>query len=96
LRSLDFSEGIATYLGGRKAEGLRLIRKAVEDGYYIRGREQGFYLGDLFEDPGFGEILEIHRATLARERARLLAVVCNDNPYESLWRPSGESCAEVK
>jgi TolB-like protein len=96
LRSLDYSEGIAMYLGGRKAEGLRLIRKAVEDGYYIKGRDQGFYSGDLFEDPGFGAILEIHRANLARERTRLLAVVCYDNPYESLWRPSGETCAEVK
>jgi TolB-like protein len=96
LGSLDFSEGIAMYLGGRKAEGLRLIRKAVEDGYFIRGRDQGFYLGDLFEDPGFGAILEIHQATLTRERARLLAVVCNDNPYESLWRPSEKTCAEVK
>lgn len=84
------------YLGGRKAEGLRLIRKAIEDGYFIRGRDQGYYLGDLFEDPGFGDILEIHQATLARERARLLAVVCYDNPYESLWRPSEETCAEVK
>jgi hypothetical protein len=96
LASLDFSEGIAMYLGGRKAEGLQLIRKAVEDGYYIRGRDQGFYLGDLLEDPESGAILEIHQATLARERARLLAVVCNDNPYESLWRPSEETCAEVK
>jgi TolB-like protein len=96
LGSLDYSEGIAMYLGGRKAEGLRLIRKAVEDGYYIRGRDQGFYSGDLFEDPGFGAILEIHRATLARERTRLLAVVCYDNPYESLWRPSEETCAEIK
>jgi hypothetical protein len=96
LRSLDYSEGIAMYLGGRKAEGLRLIRKAVEDGYYIKGRDQGFYSGDLFEDPEFGAILEIHRANLARERTRLLAVVCYDNPYESLWRPSGETCAEVK
>ena len=84
------------YLGGRKAEGLRLIRKAVEDGYYIRGRDQGFYSGDLFEDPGFGAILEIHQGTLVRERTRLLAVVCYDNPYESLWRPSEETCAEVK
>jgi len=73
-----------------------LIRKAVEDGYYIKGRDQGFYSGDLFEDPEFGAILEIHRANLARERTRLLAVVCYDNPYESLWRPSGETCAEVK
>jgi hypothetical protein len=96
LASLDFSEGIALYLEGRKSEGLPLIRKAVEDGYFVRGRDQGFYLGDLFEDPGFGEILEIHLATLARERARLLAVVCYDNPYESLWRPSEETCAEVK
>jgi hypothetical protein len=96
LASLDYSEGIAMYLGGRKAEGLRLIRKAVEDGYYIRGRDQGHYSGDLFEDPEFGAILEIHRATLARERTRLLAVVCYDNPYESLWRPSEETCAEVQ
>ena len=96
LGSLDFSEGIAMYLDGRKAEGLCLIRKAVEDGYFIRGRDQGFYSGDLFIDSEFGDILEIHQATLARERARLLAVVCYDNPYESLWRPSEETCAEVK
>ncbi len=84
------------YLGGGKAEGLRLIHKAVEDGFYLRGRDQGFYLGDLFDDPRFSATLEMHQATLARERGRLLAVVCNDNPYDSLWRPSEESCSEVK
>jgi len=94
LSSLDFSEGIALYLEGSQAEGLRLIRKAVEDGYYLRGRDQGFYLGNLSEDPRFAPIMQIHQATKAREKARLLAVVCENNPYQSLWRPATETCAQ--
>lgn len=92
LVSVDFSEGIALYLGGQEDEGLRLIRQAVEDGYVLRGREHGFHVGDLFEDPRFDPILQIHRATQARERARLLAIVCDNNPYASVWRPSAETC----
>ena len=94
LASLDFSEGIALYLEGSQVEGLRLIRKAVEDGYYLRSRDHGFYLGDLSEDPRFAPILQIHLATKAREKALLLAVVCEKNPYESLWRPTMETCAQ--
>ncbi len=37
-------------------------------------------------------ILEFQEARQKRERKRLLTVVCNDNPYKTVWRPEEGTC----
>jgi len=88
--SMDYLEGIAAYLAGERDTGLALISKAAEDGYWIRP-PAAFQLS-MYQDPGFAAILEKQRVRQARERAKLLAVVCNNNPYATVWQPTEETC----
>ena len=90
--SLDFSEGISEYLSGNKQVGMALITKAVEDGYFIR--PDAPYFKSLIEDPDFDPILVRQEATQARERKKLLAIVCENNPYRAVWQPAAETCLE--
>jgi adenylate cyclase len=88
--SVDYHAGIAAYLSGDRAKGLALIAKAVDDGFWIPPKAA--FQKALFEDPGFAPILAANEAREARERARILDVVCNDNPYAAVWQPLPETC----
>jgi len=89
-RSVDYLAGIAAYLSGDRDEGLALIARAVDDGFWIP--PQAAFQKALFEDPGFAPILAVNKAREVRERARILDVVCNDNPYAEVWQPLPETC----
>ena len=88
--SVDYHEGIAAYLAGDHQKGVALIAKAVDDGLWIPP-ESSFQL-DRYADPRFDPIIEANRTRQDRERARLLDVVCNDNPYADVWQPMPETC----
>jgi hypothetical protein len=88
--SIDYQEGLAAYLAGDHKTGLALIANAIEDGTFIPQSEA--YLQVLYDDPGFAPIRASQEARQARERNKLLAVVCTDNPYEEVWRPAGGTC----
>ena len=88
--SVDFEDGLASYLAGEREKGLVLIAKAVNDGYFIPQREA--YLQTLYDDPGFTQIRATQEARQARERARFLTVVCSDNPYADVWQPAEGTC----
>lgn len=88
--SVDFAEGIAAYLAGEREQGLALIARGAEDGYFIPLSEA--YLQALYDDPGFAPIRTAQEARQTRERERFLAVVCVDNPYESVWQPAEGTC----
>jgi len=87
---VDFEAGLAAYLSGDREMGLALLDKSTEDGVFILPNEA--YLQILYDDPGFAPILERQEARQARERARVLATVCNDNPYEAVWGPAEGTC----
>ena len=70
--------------------GLALIAKAAEHGYFIPRREA--YLQALYDNTGFAPIGARQEARQARERERLLAIVCTDNPYVAVWQPAAETC----
>jgi hypothetical protein len=88
--SVDFSEGLARYLSGETPRGLELMRKAVDDGYFVRIHPP--LLPALFDDPAFLELLEKQAIRQAQQRDKLYSVVCRENPYEDAWAPLPENC----
>lgn len=86
----DYEEGIALYLSGDRERGLALLDKATEDGVFIQTNEA--YLQAIYDDPGFAPILARQEARQAREREKILLIVCNDNPYEAVWQPAEGTC----
>jgi len=91
--SIDYFEGITEYLAGDREEGLKLMAKGAMDGYWVRPPVA--FQQSLFQDPDFAPILERQKIRQARERRKLLTVVCHDNPYASVWQPLPETCREV-
>ena len=92
LSSIDYQEGLAAYLAGDRETGLTLIAQAVEDGTFIPEREA--YLQALYDDPGFAPIRASQEARRASERERFLAIVCNENPYATVWQPAEGTCEQ--
>ena len=92
-RSVDYIEGLVAYLSGDRDRGLALIAKAVDDGFWVS--PMSAFQQDRFADPGFAGILAVNEARQARERKRLLEVVCEDNPYEAVWEPLPETCESL-
>ena len=92
--SIDYFEGIADYLEGDREKGLELMAKGAMDGYWV-GPPAAFQQA-LFQDPGFAPILERQRMRQARERRKVLSVVCDNNPYASVWQPLPETCQEAR
>jgi tetratricopeptide (TPR) repeat protein len=90
--SVDYLEGIGAYLAGDRESGLALIAKAAKDGYWIK--PPAAFQQAMYQDPGFAPILEGQRARQAREREKVLAVVCTNNPYAAVWQPTEETCAQ--
>jgi adenylate cyclase len=89
-KSVDFHAGIAAYYSGDRDNGLELIAKAVDGGVAIV--PEAAFQHAMFDDPGFSPILAVQEARQERERARILDVVCNDNPYAEVWQPMPETC----
>jgi TolB-like protein/tetratricopeptide (TPR) repeat protein len=87
---VDYEAGLAAYLTGEHEQGLALIAKAAENGYFIMPSEA--YLQTLYDDPGFVPIREMQEARQARERDKFLTIVCTDNPYEAVWQPAEGTC----
>jgi TolB-like protein/Tfp pilus assembly protein PilF len=90
--NVDYEEGLAAYLAGERERGLALIAKAVEGGFFIMPWEA--YLQELYDDPGFAPIRAKQEARQVREREKFLDIVCNDNPYEAVWRPAAGTCEQ--
>jgi hypothetical protein len=88
--SSDYEEGLAAYLSGARDQGLKLIARAAEKGFFILPNEA--YLQTLYDDPGFAPIIAGQQARQTRERKRFLAIVCNDNPYADVWQPDEGTC----
>ncbi len=88
--SADYEEGLAAYLAGEPERGLALIANGVKDGLFIPQSET--YLQALYDDPGFAPIRARQEARQARERERVLAIVCTDNPYAAVWQPAEGTC----
>jgi hypothetical protein len=87
---VDYEAGLAAYLTGEHEQGLALIAKAVENGYFIMPSEA--YLQTLYDDPGFVPIREMQEARQTRECDKFLTIVCTDNPYEAVWQPAEGTC----
>jgi hypothetical protein len=88
--SADYEEGVAAYLAGEREQGLTLIAKAADGGFFIFPNEA--YLQTLYDDPGFAPIIAGQEARQARERNRFLSIVCTNNPYADVWQPAEETC----
>jgi TolB-like protein/Flp pilus assembly protein TadD len=88
-----FEDGVVAFLSGKRELGLTLIARAAEDGFFIVPNQA--YLSEICDDPGFAPIRAGQLARQERERARLLAVVCNENPYADVWQPLASTCEAV-
>jgi TolB-like protein/Flp pilus assembly protein TadD len=87
---VDYEEGLAAYLSGDHENGIALLNKATEDGVFVPKNEA--YLQSLINDPDFAPILVRQEARQIREREKVLAIVCNDNPYKEVWQPAEGTC----
>jgi hypothetical protein len=87
---VDFEDGIGAYLSGQPQQGLALIGRAVDNGFFVFPNVA--YLQVLRNDPDFAPILAVQQARRKRERDRFLAIVCTDNPYEAVWQPKEGTC----
>jgi hypothetical protein len=87
---VDYEEGLASYLSGDRERGLALLDKGTEGGVFIPPKEA--YLQALYDDPDFAPILARQEARQERERKKVLATVCTDNPYEAVWQPAAGTC----
>ena len=92
IDNVDYEEGLAAYLAGEHERGLALIAKAVEDGFFILPWEA--YLQELYDDPAFAPIRAKQEARQVREREKFLAIVCDDNPYATVWQPAEGTCEQ--
>jgi Tfp pilus assembly protein PilF len=90
--SVDYFEGLCRYFGGERDAGLALMSRAAEDGYWIRPPAP--FQQPMYQDPGFAAILERQKARQAREREKVLSVVCANNPYAEVWQPTETTCEE--
>ena len=86
----DFEEGLALFLSGDHERGLALLDKGTDEGVFIRPHEA--YFQSLYDDPGFAPILARQEARRDRERNKVLAIVCTDNPYAAVWQPAEGTC----
>jgi tetratricopeptide (TPR) repeat protein len=87
---VHFDAGVSAYLDGDREDGLALIAKSIESGYFIAPNRA--YLQFLYDDPAFGPILEQQTAHQTRQREKFLSVVCSDNPYADVWEPGESRC----
>jgi TolB-like protein/DNA-binding winged helix-turn-helix (wHTH) protein len=90
FHSVDYHEGVADYLSGNRDAGLALIAKAAEEGFWIK--PPSLFQKPMYQEPEFVLILERQGVRQARERDRVLSIVCNDNPYATVWQPAEETC----
>jgi tetratricopeptide (TPR) repeat protein len=88
--SADYEDGLSSYLSGDRERGLALLNKATASGIFVPLNVA--YMQPFYDDPGFVPILERQQIRQARERNKVLAVVCADNPYESVWQPEDGTC----
>ncbi|MEE8371898.1 MAG: winged helix-turn-helix domain-containing protein [Sphingomonadales bacterium] len=89
--AVDYWEGLADFLSGKCEQGLALIAKAAEDGFFIWPQEA--YLQELYDHPDFAPIRAAQEARQSTERQKVLAVVCTNNPFASVWQPAVGTCA---
>ena len=94
--SVDYLEGITLYLDGQFQEGLALIAEATENGFFLPPPEAFAFQESLGRDPLFRKLLEKQAARQARERKKVLDVVCVDNPYAGTWDPLDETCEDYR
>jgi hypothetical protein len=92
FQCVEYADGLVAFLSGDRERGLALLSRAAENGFVIYPNEA--YLQVLYDDPGFAPILAGQQARRKRERDMLLAVVCNDNPYEEIWQPEKGTCEQ--
>ena len=90
--SPDFEEGLALYFSGRREAGLALLDRGTAQGVIVA--PSSAFMQPLYDDPGFAPIMARQLERQARERKLVLEAVCNDNPYESVWRPHENTCAQ--
>lgn len=89
--SVDYQEGVALYLSGERERGSKLIARAVIDGFWMP--PPGKFQKAMYQEPEIRKALQIQADRQAREREKLLNVVCdNNNPYRSVWRPMPDTC----
>lgn len=92
--SVDYKEGIVEYLSGNREKGLALIAKAADDGFWISPPSP--FQEPMYEDPGFVAILDKQEIRQARERKKVLDVVCADGFSHPVWVPKLETCEQFR
>jgi TolB-like protein len=87
---IDYHDGVVSWLTGDRQKALRLLRQAVEDGFTIPPRSA--YQEARYSDPAFARLLDRQNEIHTRERHKVLAIVCSDNPYAEVWQPLDKTC----
>jgi hypothetical protein len=88
----NYQKGLVAYLDVQRQMGLKLIAEVAEQNVYIWPSEAS--LQDLYDDTGFEPTREAQEDHHARERDRILAIACNENPWADIWQPREETCEQ--
>jgi TolB-like protein/DNA-binding winged helix-turn-helix (wHTH) protein len=91
---IDYHEGIVAWYSGERQKSLHLLGKAVEDGFSIP--PPSAFQRDRYEEPAFAKLFERQAAIQRRERHKVLAVVCSNNPYADVWQPMDATCSNYR
>ncbi len=89
----DFVAALIALQSGAPEQGFVLLDAAVDQGEYVPTNQA--YLRFIYDDAAFAPILAKQKANQARERDKVLAVVCTDNPYADVWVPMESTCGGV-
>jgi TolB-like protein len=92
--SIDYHDGVVAWLEGDRERSLGLLRRAVDDGFSLAPPSE--FQRDRYNDPEFAALFERQAQIQARERRKVLSVVCNDNPYAEVWQPMDVTCERYR
>lgn len=88
--SVDYKAGIVESLSGNRETGVALIAKAVDEGFWLSPPSP--FQEPMYDDPAIVEILDRQKIRQAREREKVLDVVCADGFSHPVWVPKEETC----
>ena len=93
LAAIIFTDivGYTAMMAKDEQQGLALLDAAVKQGEFIPTNQE--YLRFIYDDAAFAPILARQQANQARERDKVLSVVCLDNPYADVWVPMESTCS---
>ncbi len=93
--NLTWDRGLRAFLAGDRDSAMDYFEAAIDDHFYVSELFDEPILAPLAGNPRFEELRARVDTVLAREREKILTMVCIENPVPNSWQPLAETCADV-